>query len=131
MVIVFELSSIVRVLSGWQTRPDRLRWRWHRDFEETILGSGNPRASADFLRADPRGRHMGVPRATALVQEGPDLAGATMRMPAMWAYQPSRLWACCAASWCPAPVAMRITNGMLNWPPDRCRIVSALQPSEP
>lgn len=44
----------------------------------------------------------------------------------MWAYQPSRLWECCAASWRPAPVVMRMTSGTLNWPPDMCRIVAAL-----
>ena len=38
----------------------------------------------------------------------------------MCAYQPSRLCECCAASWRPAPVAMRITSGTLNWPPDMC-----------
>ena len=44
----------------------------------------------------------------------------------MWAYQPSRLCECCAASWRPAPVAMRITSGTVNWPPDMCGIVAAL-----
>ena len=38
----------------------------------------------------------------------------------MWAYQPSRLCECWAASWRPAPVVMRITSGTLNWPPDMC-----------
>ena len=47
-------------------------------------------------------------------------------MPGMWAYQPSRLWACWAASCRPAPVAMRITTGTLNRPPDMCRRVAAL-----
>ena len=44
----------------------------------------------------------------------------------MCAYQPSRLCECCAASWRPAPVAMRITSGTLNCPPDMCRSVAAL-----
>jgi hypothetical protein len=39
----------------------------------------------------------------------------------MCAYQPSRLCECCAASWRPAPVAMRITSGTENWPPDMWR----------
>ena len=38
----------------------------------------------------------------------------------MCAYQPSRLCECCAASWRPAPVVMRMTSGTLNWPPDMC-----------
>ena len=44
----------------------------------------------------------------------------------MWAYQPSRLWECWAASWRPAPVVMRMTSGTLNWPPDMCSRVAAL-----
>ena len=44
----------------------------------------------------------------------------------MCAYQPSRLCECCAASWRPAPVVMRITSGTLNWPPDMCSSVAAL-----
>ena len=44
----------------------------------------------------------------------------------MWAYQHSRLWECWAASWRPAPVAIRITSGTLSWPPDMWRSVAAL-----
>ena len=44
----------------------------------------------------------------------------------MWAYQPSRLCECCAASWRPPPVAMRITTGTANWPPVICGSVAAL-----
>jgi hypothetical protein len=44
----------------------------------------------------------------------------------MWANQPSRLWACWAASCRPAPVVIRMTSGTLNCPPDMCRIVAAL-----
>ncbi len=44
----------------------------------------------------------------------------------MCAYQPSKLCECCAASWRPAPVAMRITSGTLNWPPDMCRRIAAV-----
>ena len=47
-------------------------------------------------------------------------------MPGMWAYQPSRLWACWAPSWRPAPVAMRITTGTLKSPPDMCRYEAAV-----
>ena len=47
-------------------------------------------------------------------------------MPGMWAYQPSRLCECWAASWRPAPVAMRMTSGTLNCPPDMCGSVAAL-----
>ena len=61
-----------------------------------------------------------MPRASSSV------AGATTVMPGMWAYQPSRLCECWAASWRPAPVVMRITSGTLNWPPDMCSSVAAL-----
>ena len=44
----------------------------------------------------------------------------------MCANQPSRLWECWAATWRPAPVVMRITSGIVNWPPDMCGIVAAL-----
>ena len=44
----------------------------------------------------------------------------------MWAYQPSRLCECCAASCRPAPVVIRITSGTLNWPPDMCSSDAAL-----
>ena len=44
----------------------------------------------------------------------------------MWANQPSRLCECCAASWRPPPVAMRMTSGTANWPPDMCGKVAAL-----
>ena len=37
--------------------------------------------------------------------------GASTRRPGTCAYQPSRLCECCAASWRPAPVVMRITSG--------------------
>ena len=46
-----------------------------------------------------------MPRASSRV------AGATIRRPGMCAYQPSRLCECCAASWRPAPVVIRITSG--------------------
>ena len=61
-----------------------------------------------------------MPRASSSV------AGASTLMPGMCAYQPSRLCECCAASCRPAPVAMRITSGTLNWPPDMWRSVAAL-----
>ena len=38
----------------------------------------------------------------------------------MCAYQPSRLCECCAASWRPAPVVIRITSGTCTCPPDMC-----------
>ena len=44
----------------------------------------------------------------------------------MWAYQPSRLWECWAASCRPAPVVIRITSGTLNCPPDMCSSEAAL-----
>ena len=44
----------------------------------------------------------------------------------MWAYQPSRLCECWAASWRPAPVAMRMTSGTPNWPLDMCLRVAAV-----
>ena len=47
-------------------------------------------------------------------------------MPGMCAYQPSKLCECCAASCLPPPVAMRITSGQLNCPPDMCSHVAAL-----
>ena len=68
-----------------------------------ITGSGS--ASAGFS----------MPRASSIV------AGATTLMPGTCAYQFSKLCECWAASWRPAPVAIRITSGMLNWPPDMCR----------
>ena len=61
-----------------------------------------------------------MPRASSRV------AGATMRIPGMWAYHPSRLWECCAASCRPAPVVIRMTSGTLIWPPDMCSSVAAL-----
>ena len=61
-----------------------------------------------------------MPRASSSV------AGASTRSPGMWAYQPSRLCECWAASWRPAPVAMRMTSGTSNWPPDMCGSVAAL-----
>ena len=61
-----------------------------------------------------------MPRASAGV------AGVRTLIPGMWAYQPSRLCECWAASWRPPPVAIRTTSGTLNWPPDMCRSVAAL-----
>ena len=60
------------------------------------------------------------PRASAAT------AGATILIPGMCAYQPSRLCECWAASWRPPPVAMRTTSGTLSCPPDMCRSVAAL-----
>ena len=54
------------------------------------------------------------------------VAGAITLRPGTWANQPSRLWECCAASWRPAPVVVRTTNGTLNWPPDMCSSVAAV-----
>ena len=54
------------------------------------------------------------------------VAGATTFSPGTWAYQPSRLCECCAASCRPAPVVIRITTGTLNWPPDMCSSVAAV-----
>ena len=61
-----------------------------------------------------------MPRASSRV------AGASTRSPGTCAYQTSRLCECCAASWRPAPVAMRITTGTENCPPDMCRTVAAV-----
>ncbi len=61
-----------------------------------------------------------MPRASSTV------AGVMTLMPGMWAYQPSRLCECWAASCLPPPVDMRITTGTLNWPPDMCSSVAAL-----
>jgi hypothetical protein len=61
-----------------------------------------------------------MPRASSTV------AGASTRRPGIWAYQPSRLCECWAASCLPAPVAMRITSGTPNWPPDMWRMVAAV-----
>jgi hypothetical protein len=61
-----------------------------------------------------------MPRASSMV------AGATILMPGMCAYQPSKLCECCAASWRPAPVAMRTTSGTENCPPDMCLSSAAL-----
>jgi hypothetical protein len=61
-----------------------------------------------------------MPRASAMV------AGASTVMPGMCANQPSRLCECWAATWRPAPVAMRITIGTLNWPPDMWRRAAAV-----
>ena len=61
-----------------------------------------------------------MPRASCTV------AGARIFSPGMCAYQPSRLCECCAASWRPPPVAIRITIGTANCPPDMCGIVAAL-----
>ena len=47
-------------------------------------------------------------------------------MPGMCAYQPSRLCECCAATWRPAPVAIRMTSGTETCPPDMWRSVAAL-----
>jgi hypothetical protein len=61
-----------------------------------------------------------MPRASSIV------AGASTRMPGTCAYQTSRLCECCAASCRPAPVAMRMTTGTENWPPDMCRSAAAV-----
>jgi hypothetical protein len=61
-----------------------------------------------------------MPRASSMV------AGSTTRNPGTCAYQASKLCECCAASWRPAPVAMRITTGTGNWPPDMWHSVAAL-----
>src|SRR6478672_11608060 len=61
-----------------------------------------------------------MPRASSRV------AGARTRSPGMWAYHPSRLWECWAASCRPAPVVIRITSGTLNCPPDMCSSEAAL-----
>ena len=61
-----------------------------------------------------------MPRASSSV------AGASTLMPGIWAYQPSRLCECWAASWRPPPVASRITSGTPNWFPDICRMVAAV-----
>ena len=47
-------------------------------------------------------------------------------MPGMWAYQFSRLCECWAASWRPAPVAIRTTIGTENCPLDMCRNADAV-----
>ncbi len=47
-------------------------------------------------------------------------------MPGMWAYHPSRLCECWAASWRPPPVVIRMTRGTLNCPPDMCSSDAAL-----
>src|SRR6516162_5348520 len=64
--------------------------------------------------------------ATSMNRASSKVAGVMTLSPGMWAYQPSRLCECCAASWRPAPVAMRITTGTWNCPPDMWRIVAAL-----
>ena len=72
------------------------------------LGSGSSSAVAS------------MPRASASV------AGATTRIPGMWAYHASRLCECCAASCRPAPVVILMTSGTLHWPPDMCSSAAAL-----
>ena len=52
-----------------------------------------------------------MPRASATV------AGARTTSPGTWAYQFSSECECCAASWRPAPVVIRMTSGTLNCPP--------------
>ena len=54
------------------------------------------------------------------------VAGAATLRPGTPAYQPSKLWECWAASWRPAPLAMRITRGTPTWPPLMCRKVAAV-----
>ncbi len=61
-----------------------------------------------------------MPRASSIV------AGSTTRSPGTCAYQASRLCECCAASCRPAPVAMRITTGTWNCPPDMWHSVAAV-----
>ena len=61
-----------------------------------------------------------MPRASATV------AGVSTRRPGTWAYQFSRLCECCAASCRPAPVAIRMTIGTENCPPDMCRSSAAV-----
>ncbi len=61
-----------------------------------------------------------MPRASSIV------AGSTTRRPGTCAYHASRLCECCAASWRPAPVAMRITTGTGNCPPDMWQSVAAV-----
>ena len=65
-------------------------------------------------------------RAQSMPRASSSVAGARILRPGMWAYQPSRLCECWAASCRPAPVAMRITSGTANCPPDMWRMVAAL-----
>ena len=92
------------------------------------LDPGQRRADGDALTRgheqgvdDPVLENLGVDRRLL----GLD-AGATTLRPGMCAYQPSRLWECCAATWRPAPVAMRTTRGTLSRPPDMCSSVASL-----
>ena len=54
------------------------------------------------------------------------VAGARTVMPGMEANQFSKLWECCAATCRPAPVAIRITSGTENCPPDMWRYSAAV-----
>ena len=69
----------------------------------------------------PRARATSMPRASSSVAGREHLDAGDVRVPALEAE-----CECCAASWRPAPVVMRITSGTCSCPPDMCCSVAAL-----
>ena len=52
-------------------------------------------------------------------------AGATTFSPGVAANQPSKLCECCAVSWLPAPLGVRMTSGQRTSPPNMAPILAA------